>query len=74
MFRFTHLYLERYRCFESLEIPLGKELTIMCSEPMGGKTSALTALAVGLAAFQAGTARGLAIDPRNDPLKVESAR
>jgi predicted ATP-binding protein involved in virulence len=73
-FRFTHLHLEQYRCFELLDLELdldpGGGLTLLFAENGGGKTAVLNALAVGLTAFQTGTPRALKLDPRLDPRKV----
>lgn len=70
MFRFTDLHLEQYRCFESLDLTLEPDLTVLFAENGGGKTAVLTALAVGLTPFQSGTPRGLKLDPRCDPRQV----
>ena len=45
-------------------------MTVLFAENGGGKTAVLTALAVGLTAFQSGTQRGLKLDPRRDPRQV----
>lgn len=70
MFRFTHLHLEQYRCFEALDLPLEPDLTLLFAENGGGKTAVLNALAMGLTAFQTGTPRSLKLDPRRDPRQV----
>lgn len=70
MFRFTQLHLEQYRCFETLDLVLEPDLTVLFAENGGGKTAVLTALAVGLTACQSGTPRGLKLDPQCDPRKV----
>ncbi|MEZ4321148.1 MAG: AAA family ATPase [Myxococcota bacterium] len=70
LFRFRSLKLEQYRCFEALDLPLESDLTLLFAENGGGKTSILTALAVGLAAFQTGTPRALKLDPQRDARKV----
>lgn len=70
LFRFRHLKLEQYRCFEDLELPLENDLTLLFAENGGGKTSILTALAIGLAAFQTGTPRTLKLDPQRDSRQV----
>lgn len=70
MFRFTQLHLAQYRCFETLDLTLEPDLTVLFAENGGGKTAVLTALAVGLTAFQSGTPRGLKLDPRRDPRQV----
>ena len=68
--RFTRLRLEQYRYFESLELDLEPDLTLLFAENGGGKTAVLNALAVGLTAFQSGTPRGLKLDPRHDPRMI----
>ncbi len=70
MFRFTRLHLAQYRCFETLDLTLEPDLTVLFAENGGGKTAVLAALAVGLTAFQSGTPRGLKLDPRRDPRQV----
>ena len=70
MFRFTDLHLEQYRCFESLDLAIEPDLTVLFAENGGGKTAVLTALAVGLTPFQSGTPRGLKLDPRRDVRRV----
>lgn len=70
MFRFSHLRLEQYRCFEALDLKLEDDLTLLFAENGGGKTSILTALAVGLSVFQRGTPRTLKLDPNTDPRKI----
>lgn len=70
LFQFRSLTLDQYRCFERLELPLERDLTLLFAENGGGKTAVLTALAIGLAAFQTGTPRALKVDPQRDARKV----
>jgi predicted ATP-binding protein involved in virulence len=70
LFQFRGLTLDQYRCFERLELPLERDLTLLFAENGGGKTAVLTALAIGLATFQTGTPRALKVDPQRDARKV----
>lgn len=65
-FRFRELKLENYRCFESLALSLEQDVTVLFAENGGGKSSILTALAMGLAVFQRGAPKSLKLDPRRD--------
>lgn len=69
-FQFRKLTLKNFRCFEALDLKLEDDLTLLFAENGGGKTSILTALAVGLSAFQSGTPRALKLDPNADPRKI----
>ena len=51
-FQLREIRLENYRCFEELKLPLEEDATILFAENGGGKTALLTALAMGLGAFQ----------------------
>ena len=61
------LQLANYRCFESLDLALEDELTVLFAENGGGKTALLTALAMGVAVFQRGAPRSLKLNPNSDP-------
>ncbi len=47
-----HLSLEFFRGFQSLELPLGRRLTLLMGENGAGKTSVLDAMAVALGSIQ----------------------
>ncbi|MDO8476056.1 MAG: AAA family ATPase [Candidatus Rokubacteria bacterium] len=68
-FRLSHLRVENYRCFETLELPLEEDVTVFFAENGGGKTALLTALAMGLAVVQKGSPKTLKLDARRDPRK-----
>jgi predicted ATP-binding protein involved in virulence len=68
--RVKRLHLENYRCFESLDLALEDDLTVLFAENGGGKTALLTALATGLAVFQKGAPKDLKLDARRDPRLV----
>jgi predicted ATP-binding protein involved in virulence len=70
LFRFQHLTLEQFRCFERLDLLLEGDLTLFFAENGGGKSSILTALAMGLSVFQAGAPRALKLDTQRDPRKI----
>jgi predicted ATP-binding protein involved in virulence len=55
LFRFKHLHLENFRCFEKLDLSLGEDLTVLFAENGGGKSALLSALAMGLAVIQRAT-------------------
>jgi predicted ATP-binding protein involved in virulence len=61
------LQLANYRCFESLDLALEDDLTVLFAENGGGKTALLTALAMGLAVFQRGAPRSLKLAAGTDP-------
>lgn len=65
--RMKRLQLANYRCFESLDLALEDDLTVLFAENGGGKTALLTALAMGLAVFQRGAPRSLKLNPNSDP-------
>lgn len=69
-FRFNQLTLSQFRCFEQLELLLEDDLTLLFAENGGGKSAILTALAAGLATFQAGAPRALKLDAQCDARKV----
>ena len=69
-FRFQKLVLEQFRCFELLDLDLETDLTLLFAENGSGKSSVLHALAVGMAAFQAGAPRALKLDPQRDARKI----
>lgn len=64
--RLRRLQLANYRCFESLDLALEDDLTVLFAENGGGKTALLTALAMGLAVFQIGAPRNLKLNPSSD--------
>lgn len=65
--RMRRLQLANYRCFQSLDLSLEDDLTVLFAENGGGKTALLTALAMGLAVFQRGAPRSLKLNPSSDP-------
>ena len=66
-FRFREIRLDNYRCFENLRLPLEEDTTVLFAENGGGKTALLTALAMGLDAFQRSAPKSLKIDAQRDP-------
>ena len=66
-FRFREIHADNYRCFEELKLSLEQDTTVLFAENGGGKTALLTALAMGLTAFQRGAPRTLKLDVRRDP-------
>ena len=66
-FRFREIRIENYRCFDELTLPLEEDTTVLFAENGGGKTALLTALAMGLAVFQAGSPGTLKLDAQRDP-------
>jgi predicted ATP-binding protein involved in virulence len=69
-FRLRELHVENYRCFETLRLALEQDTTVLFAENGGGKTALLTAMAMGLAAFQPGAPKSLKPDSRRDPRMV----
>jgi len=69
-FQLHQLCVKNYRCFESLELKFEEDLTILFAENGGGKTALLSALAMGLAAFQRGAPRELRLNVGSDPRQV----
>lgn len=65
--RMQRLQVANYRCFESLDLVLEDDLTVLFAENGGGKTALLTALAMGLAVFQRGAPRHLKLNAGTDP-------
>ena len=57
VFRLREIRVDNYRCFGELKLPLEEDTTVLFAENGGGKTALLTALAMGLAAFQRGAPR-----------------
>lgn len=70
LFRFKHLHAENFRCFESLELSLEDDLTILFAENGGGKSALLDALAIGLAVIQRDSPKDLKLTPSRDPRLV----
>ena len=66
-FRFREIEVDNYRCFDGLKLSLEEDLTVLFAENGHGKTALLTALAMGIAAFQSGTPRTEKLNPRRDP-------
>ena len=66
-FRFQEIHVDNYRCFDELKLRLEEDTTVLFAENGGGKTALLTALAMGIAAFQSGTPRTVKLDPQRDP-------
>ena len=66
-FQLREIRVDNYRCFDELRLPLEEDTTVLFAENGGGKTALLTALAMGLAAFQMGSPRTLKLDARRDP-------
>ena len=66
-FRFREVRLDSYRCFDALTLSLEEDTTVLFAENGGGKTALLTALAMGLAVFQAGSPGALKLDAQRDP-------
>ena len=54
-FRLKKIHVDHYRCFEELKLRLEEDTTVLFAENGSGKTALLTALAMGVAAFQSGT-------------------
>lgn len=69
-FRIKRMQLTNYRCFDSLDLALEDDLTVLFAENGGGKTALLTALAMGLAVFQRGAPRTLKPNAESDPLQL----
>jgi recombinational DNA repair ATPase RecF len=49
---FKHLHVENFRCFETLDLSIEDDLTVLFAENGGGKTALLSALAMGLSVIQ----------------------
>ena len=59
--------MNKFRCFGEVRLPLEEDTTVVFAERGGGKTALLTALAMGLAAFQRSTSTSPTLDARRDP-------
>lgn len=70
LFRFKHLNVENFRCFEKLDLLLEEDLTVLFAENGGGKSALLNALAMGLAVIQRGSPRETKPNPDRDPRLV----
>ena len=70
MFRFEKLQLKNFHCFEHLELSLEPDMTVFFAENRGGKTSILTALAMGLEIFQPESLPELKLEPSRDTRKI----
>lgn len=66
-FQFREIRVENFRCFDELTLTLEEDATVLFAENGGGKTALLTALAMGIAAFQTGSPGTLKLFPRRDP-------
>lgn len=69
-FRIKRLQLTDYRCFESLDLGIEDDLTVLFAENGGGKTALLSALVMGLAVFQRGAPRTLKPNVASDPRQL----
>ncbi len=65
-FQFREIYLENYRCFDELSLPLEEDTTVLFAENGGGKTALLNALAMGLAVVQRGSSKMLKLNAGRD--------
>lgn len=70
IFRFDRLTLSNYRCFTQMDLRLEADLTLVFAENGGGKTTILTALAMGIAVFQPRSPRELKLDALRDSRKI----
>jgi predicted ATP-binding protein involved in virulence len=70
LFRFKHLHLETFRCFEKLDLSLEDDLTVLFAENGGGKSALLNALAMGLAVIQRGSPSDARPNAARDPRLV----
>jgi predicted ATP-binding protein involved in virulence len=70
LFRFKHLHLENFRCFEKLDLSLEEDLTVLFAENGGGKSAILNALAMGLAVIQRGSPSDTKPNAARDPRLV----
>lgn len=66
----TRLVLENYRCFESLDLRLEPDLTLIFAENGGGKSAALSALASGLRIFSFESPQNLELYNQRDVRKI----
>ena len=66
-FRIREIRIDNFRCFGAVRLPLEEDTTVLFAENGGGKTALLTALAMGLAAFQRGSPKSPRLDARRDP-------
>ena len=66
-FRIREIRINNFRCFGEVRLPLEEDTTVVFAENGGGKTALLTALAIGLAAFQCGSPTSPRLDARRDP-------
>jgi predicted ATP-binding protein involved in virulence len=65
-FRFKHLHLENFRCFERLDLSLEEDLTVLFAENGGGKSAILNTLAMGLAVIQRASPSNTKPSPSRD--------
>ena len=65
-FRIREIRINNFRCFGEVRLPLEEDTTVVFAENGGGKTALLTALAMGLAAFQWGSPTSPRLDARRD--------
>jgi predicted ATP-binding protein involved in virulence len=66
-FRFKHLHVENFRCFDTLGLSLEDDLTVLFAENGGGKSALLGALAMGLDIIQRDSPKDLKLTPARDP-------
>ena len=66
-FRLREIRAEYFRCFDEIRLRLENDTTLLFAENGGGKTALLSAIAMGLAAFQTSAPRNLKLDSRRDP-------
>src|SRR5271169_4938804 len=67
LFQFKRLHLEHFRCFDTLDLSLEDDLTVLFAENGGGKSALLGALAMGLAVIQRDSPKDLKLTPARDP-------
>ncbi len=66
-FQLREIRVDNYRCFKELKLSLEDDTTVLFAENGGGKTALLTAVAMGLAAFQRGSPKKLKLEAGRDP-------
>ena len=67
LFSLKHLHAENFRCFETLELSIEDDLTVLFAENGGGKSALLSALAMGIAVIQRDSPKDLRLTPSRDP-------
>lgn len=71
-FRIERIRLANFRCFESLEIALDPQVTVIFAENGGGKSSLLTALGMALTLLQPKHRGDLSLDGPRDARRIPS--